>query len=294
MTRIKRSYVGYSWTAAPSGLTPRVVSAVWVSRPPWETLRRIVHDFWVLDYSRSHCGRVRVGSPRSPWLPRGPRLAHLYPPGTPYWEDPRGVRGPVSEAWVLFTGGDQAGLGRLIVGRQRFARIVDPAGRIEGCLHEMAEAGQSLGENGFWPAQAAMAQLIGLLLGQSQRQRDDTLLLPDEAQHTAPGRGLVESVNEHFRAHLAEKVTLASTARHLGMSESALSHRYAAEAGQPPMAALAALRIEMARSLLLRGLKLDTIAAQTGFFDAFHLSKTFKHHTGLSPSEFRRSFAGRG
>jgi transcriptional regulator GlxA family with amidase domain len=54
------------------------------------------------------------------------------------------------------------------------------------------------------------------------------------------------------------------------------------------MAALAALRIELAKSLLLRGLKIETVASQTGFFDAFHLSKTFKNHTGLSPSEFRR------
>jgi AraC-like DNA-binding protein len=292
MTRIKRSYVGYSWTPPPGGLAPCVVSAVWVSRPRWETMRRIVHSFWVLDYSRSHCGRVRVGSPRSPWLPRGPRIAHLYPPGTPYWEDPCSVRGPVSEAWALFTGGDQAGLGRLIVGRPRFARIVDPAGRIEDCLREMAEAGQSLGEDGFWPAQAAMAQLIGVL-GRAERQKDDTLFLSGDTRQTEHERGLVESVNEHFRARLAEKVTLASTARHLGMSESALSHRYAAEAGQPPMAALAALRIELTKSLLLRGLKLDTIAAQAGFFDAFHLSKTFKHHIGLAPSEFRRSFAGR-
>ena len=290
MDKAKRSWVGHSWTSSPAAVVPRIVSAVYVSRPPWEATRRIVHDLWVLDYSRSDCGRVRVGSPRSPWWPRGPSIAHLYPPGTPYWEDPSAVRGPVREAWVLFTGGDQAGLTGLMKGGQRFARIADPAGRLDECLHDMAAAGQSLGEAGFWPAQAALAQLVGRL-GHARRQADGTLLLPIGGEAEEPAKGLVELANEYFRSHLAEKVTLASVARHLGLSASALSHRYAAEAGLPPMAALAALRIELAKSLLLRGLKIETIAAQTGFFDAFHLSKTFKNHSGLSPSDFRRRFS---
>ena len=291
MNRTKRSWIGHSWTASPAGVVPRIVSAVSVSRPPWEATRRIVHDLWVLDYSRSDCGRVRVGSPRSPWLPRGPRIAHLYPPGTPYWEDPTAVRGPVSEAWILFTGGSEAGLGRLMDRAHPFARVTDPAGRIGECLHDMAAAGQALGEDGFWTAQAALAQLLALL-GHARRQGDGTLLLPDSIREKEPDKGLIELVSEYFRSHLAEKVTLASAARHLGMSPSALSHRYTAEAGQPPMAALTGLRIELAKSLLLRGLKIETIADQTGFFDAFHLSKSFKSHTGLSPSDFRRGFSG--
>jgi transcriptional regulator GlxA family with amidase domain len=157
----------------------------------------------------------------------------------------------------------------------------------------MAVAGQSLGERGFWTAQAALARVVGLL-GGAVRQGDGTLLLPAEGPADESSRGVVEAADGYFRAHLGEKVSLASAARHLGMSSSALSHRYAEEAGQPPMAALTALRIELAKSLLLRGLKIETIAAQTGFFDAFHLSKVFKRHCGLSPSDFRRGFRPAG
>lgn len=291
MARTKRIWAGHSWTASPAAVVPRIVSAVHAERPRREATRRIVHDLWVLDYSLGNCGRVRVGSVRNPWRPRGPLIAHLYPPGTPYWENTTSVRTAVRELWALFTGGEEAGLGRLVRRPQRFACIADPGGRLDECLRDMAAAGRDLGEAGFWPAQAALARAIALLLGAAVEQDDGTLLLPAEGEAAEPATGVAHEVNDYFRAHLGEKVTLASAARHLGMSESSLSHRYAEETGRPPMAALAALRIELAKSLLLRGLKIETIAAQTGFFDAFHLSKVFKRLCGLSPSDFRRGFS---
>ena len=56
------------------------------------------------------------------------------------------------------------------------------------------------------------------------------------------------------------------------------------------MAALADLRMELAHNLLLRGLKMDAIARQTGFCDAFHFSKAFRKRCGMPPSAFRRDF----
>jgi len=93
---------------------------------------------------------------------------------------------------------------------------------------------------------------------------------------TAPGRSLAEAARAFFQTRLSERITIATVARHLLMSPSAFSHSYAREAGQSPMAALADLRMELARNLLLRGLKMDAIARQTGFCDAFHFSKAFR------------------
>jgi AraC-like DNA-binding protein len=214
-------------------------------------------------------------------------VAHLYPPGTPYWEDASGVRGPVQEAWALFVGGGEAGLDRLIGRDRSFARIVDPAGSLDVCLREMALAGQGLGEAGFWRAQASLAAVIDLLRS-VVRQADGTFLLAEADLPSGAARTLLQETQDYFRAHLGEKVTLAGAARHLGMSPSAFSHRYTEQAGQPPMTALSALRVEAAKSLLLRGFKMAAIAHQLGFFDAFHFSKTFKKHCGVTPSQFRR------
>ena len=324
MSEVKPFWIGHSWTAAPAGVLPRLVTAQWAQRPPWGRTRRIVHPFWVLDYARSDCGLVRVGSPRAPWRRRAARTAHIYPPGTPYWEDASAAKSPVLEAYAVFAGGEQAGLGRLVERSLRFARLADPAGLLEGPLHEMALAGQSRGEDGFWRAQAALAEVLDLLKsaavpagdGESmcgpldrgdsgrgargatalsarrltERQSDGGWVLrPPGAEAGAP-RGIVEAAREYFREHLAERVTIAAVARHLRMSPSAFAHRYAAEAGEPPMAALAGLRMDLARNLLLRGLKMDAVASQTGFCDAFHFSKAFRKRCGLPPSRFRGDF----
>ena len=290
MASVGRERIGYSWTAARAGVMPRIVSAYYWEIPSRDVTGRSLHAFWVLDYPRSDGGRVRVGSPRGRWWTREPRVAHLYPPGTPYWEDTSGVRGPIHEAYVMFAGGDEAGL-RSLVGRgQCFARVLDEGGQLGGPLHDIALTGHTLGEGGFWKAQAGLAGLFDLL-GSAVAQGDGTVVLPGaSAGADESATGLVGQAEDYFRSHLGETITLAAVARHLAMSPSSFSHRYAQEAGRSPMAALTALRIDLARSLLLRGLKLDAIARQTGFFDAYHLSKTFKKHCGVSPSAFRRGF----
>ncbi len=286
---MKPDWFGYTWTASPAGVLPRVVAAQYGQRDSWGASGRNVHKLWVLDYSLSDCGLARVGSTRSAWLARGPRVVHLYPPGTPYWEDTTRLTGPLREAWVIFAGGEQAGLTGLVDRRRRFARLSDPAGLLEPPLREMALAGQAAGEEGFWRAQAALAELVGLLLRRARREGDLWVLAADLPVQAEPG-GIVQAAREFFRAHLAERVSLSAVARHLRMSPSAFSHRYAEEAGQSPMAALADLRIEQARNLLLRGAKMEAIARQTGFCDAFHFSKVFRKRCGLSPSAFRRQF----
>jgi AraC-like DNA-binding protein len=296
MSTAKRQWLGYSWMTPHAGVAPHLVSAQYCERPAGGLTGRIIRALWVLDYARSDCGLARVGSPRSRWWPRTARIAHLYPPDTPYWEDTTTVRGLAREGWAIFAGGDEAGLRRLLEPGQRFARIADPAGQLDACLHDMALAGQTLGEAGFWRAQSALAAAFDLL-GRAVRQADGTLLLPPTGLPVDDDQNLVGATHRYFQAHLGEKITLATTAWHLRMSPSALSHRYAAEAGQSPMAALTALRLELAKSLLLRGLKMETIAQQAGFCDAFHFSKAFKNHYGEPPSRFRRNLqraAGRG
>jgi len=281
--------MGHAWTT-PRDASPRVVSAAWCQRDPVRLARRIVHEFWVLDYSRSDCGRGRVGSARARWWPRPPRVAHLYRPGTPFWEDDTAVGGRVCEAWVLFSGGEHADLERFFSADRPFGRIVDPGGRIEARLYDIALTGHRRGEAGFWTAQAQLAALLDDLQGVRPHGPHEPFILPATRRADEQAEDLVEAARNFFRDHLAERITLARAAAHLGMSQSSFSHRYTALAGRPPMADLAAMRVEAATGLLLRGLKLDAIARQVGFCDAFHLSRAFRRHRGVAPSRFRQQF----
>ena len=67
------------------------------------------------------------------------------------------------------------------------------------------------------------------------------------------------------------------------MSVSSLCHKFRTESGEAPMTFRLRARIELAKTLALKGLPLKRVAEETGFFDAYHLSKAFKKAVGLSP-----------
>jgi AraC-like DNA-binding protein len=100
---------------------------------------------------------------------------------------------------------------------------------------------------------------------------------------------LVARAHRFMRAGLAKTLTMPEIAAEVGLSVSGFAHAYKREAGISPMAALRQMRVEVAKSHLLRNrLKLAQIATETGFADAFHLSRTFKAIVGMSPQQFRR------
>lgn len=261
--------------------------------PASSTRHKYVNRLWVLDYSRVAVGRIRVGSSRSPWLDRGPNIAHLYPPGTPYWEEIRPLKEHRRGAYIIFAGGTEAGLNDLIPPGRHYARFLDPGEKIDPLFRHAAEIGSTRGEAGFAAAQAVLWDIVQWLKSAVYQARE-TYLITEPDQHAALDSGISAKADAYFRSHLAEKITLDQLAAVLHVSPSLLSHRYAEQTGRSPMLALIDLRIQLAKILILHGAKLSTIAAQTGFYDAYHLSKTFKKHTGLSPHAFLRSLSTPG
>lgn len=82
----------------------------------------------------------------------------------------------------------------------------------------------------------------------------------------------------------AQKMTLADMARAAGMSTSSFSSGFKKTFGLSPKAYLLQHRMRHAAHLLAnRNLTVSEIAAQVGYDDLFHFSKTFKRHFGVSP-----------
>lgn len=93
-----------------------------------------------------------------------------------------------------------------------------------------------------------------------------------------------------IREQLAGRLRGGDLAALAGLSRSSFSLRFKSLCGMSPARYIARRRLESARVLLCNPeLKLEAVAAATGFHDAFHLSKCFKRFAGVSPREFRRS-----
>jgi AraC-like DNA-binding protein len=279
--------IGHTWEAPPDAMLPRIIGAMVVHRRRPVPSNRICLPVWVLDYSLGSLGYYRVNRPSGPWKPRPANEAHLYPPGTPYWEEP-GKERRMSSAFVTFHGGEMVGLGAMIRPGEGFARITDPTGILGNAIQEAARMGRD-GDSGFLMAQSTLFRIFDLL--RRARPGTDGGYTLSDAVGARP-KGFAADVRDYLQSHAAEKVTLGRIAHALSVSRSTLTHKYGIETGESPMRTLLRMRLVRAKTLLLKGERLKTIAAHMGFVDECHFSRTFKRVEGVSPRNYLRGMAG--
>jgi AraC-like DNA-binding protein len=116
----------------------------------------------------------------------------------------------------------------------------------------------------------------------------------DAAEHTGTTRGrkaahLAMQAREYLVKNLAEAVTLAQAAEHLGVSSEHLARKFKQETGQTVLDCLRNLRLEKAKTYLLgSGQSVTAIARLTGFSSVALFSRTFKRYVGHSPLAYRQ------
>ena len=83
--------------------------------------------------------------------------------------------------------------------------------------------------------------------------------------------------------------TLENLAREIGMSRAALARRFKELVGQPMFEYLTRLRMQQARELLVETqLPIYAVAQRVGYESDLSFTKTFRKHTGLTPTRFRK------
>lgn len=102
---------------------------------------------------------------------------------------------------------------------------------------------------------------------------------------------IVEQVVDYFNRHFSEKISLDQIARNMYLSPFYISRLFKNELGDTPINYLISLRMKEAEQLLLAqpDASIQDIAKSVGYEDAYHFSKVFKKHFGVSPSNFRKS-----
>jgi AraC family transcriptional regulator len=98
------------------------------------------------------------------------------------------------------------------------------------------------------------------------------------------------NVITYVENHLAEKVSLATLAGLVGLSESHLCRAFKRSVGKPPHRYQLERRIECAKALLAdRSVSVTEIALKLGFSDSSSFASAFRRVTGMTATRFARS-----
>lgn len=99
---------------------------------------------------------------------------------------------------------------------------------------------------------------------------------------------IVENVMLYLRENYTLQIDFSAIAEQQAVSGPYLSRIFREHAGTTPSKYLMDYRMQIAKKLLRDSqLSVKEIAAQVGFPDQFHFSKSFKNATGLSPIQYR-------
>lgn len=103
-------------------------------------------------------------------------------------------------------------------------------------------------------------------------------------------RQCVEKIEAYILKNCREKITLDELAKESGLSKSWINVQFKRVFNISPMQFQMRERLEQAKILLADdSMSIGQISSTLGFSDQFYMSKVFKRHTGMSPTEYRNS-----
>lgn len=124
-----------------------------------------------------------------------------------------------------------------------------------------------------------------------------TYLMRDMLARHAPDAGFSRAQRDPpvrravtlMHADCAHPWTLDELAHQVGLSRTGLAERFRQAMGDTPLSYLRTVRLQKAMRLLSEtDQKLEAVAAEVGYQDAFAFSKAFKRLAGVAPREFRQ------
>lgn len=238
----------------------------------------IKYDLWVLDLVIK--GQVSMTVKEDSYL-RDASMAHLYAPGTCYWEGPTGMH--IKSYYMMFDNVQPGTLDK-VIGSFGYARISDPEGLLGHLFSDLLDSYEAMDSCLTYRIQGLFLMIIDLVLG-ARRTGDDCYLISSLGS-TNP---FISAVNELLSVSLDSHISMEDVAEKLNISVSTLFHRYKAETGTSPYQVRMKYRLNHAKQLLALGnMNLEEIAERTGFHSASHFSTIFMKKEGLSASEYRK------
>lgn len=141
-------------------------------------------------------------------------------------------------------------------------------------------------EGRYFMMKSYLMQLLVLMI---REQSIPTTVSGGFAFESTNKKYVVERLLNYFEDHYSEKISLDQIAENMYLSPFYISKIFKSETGDTPIRHLINIRLEKARELLENGFdgSIQEIAAMVGYDDAYHFSKLFKKHYGITPTQAR-------
>ncbi len=115
---------------------------------------------------------------------------------------------------------------------------------------------------------------------------------PPVTRDVGPHERAITRVCEFIEAHYAQDLSLKELSSTACLSPFYFQRLFVRHTGVSPHDYLVQRRIKKARELLLQGHGIAAVAADTGFVDQSHFTRSFKRVTGITPGRYISSMLG--
>lgn len=246
-------------------------------------------NFYVVD-ATNLAQRVRVPHQRHEFV-RERDFVVLYAPNTRYEEYCSG-RMEFDDAWVVFRAAARHNALSVLVRRNGYCVFHDRDALVREYIHEAAQIGDS-DPGARWNASAAFLRVLALLQRSQPAAGDEPRMIYRLAQRQQRPSEFQERVLAILKEQLAGDISVEQLARRLGLSRSALTHRFSIEMGDTLCGLKNRLRIERAQEWIGSTDKtFKEIAFAVGFQDPAYFTRIFQNTVGTSPRDYRQLLQG--
>lgn len=130
---------------------------------------------------------------------------------------------------------------------------------------------------------ALMRVIVEIMRAQIKRNKDQHIKIVH-----SPYIDLINDSIRYIQEHLFEPIRLQRMALDLGVSTGVLYKSFISVLSISPAQYIHQEKILYVQSRLLLGETLTSLAQELGYSSAYHLSKDFKKHVGMSPREYKK------
>ncbi len=128
-----------------------------------------------------------------------------------------------------------------------------------------------------------------LLLSMPRSRQSGYSVLPLSRPHSDDK---IRQTEEYLQQHFQRGISIDILAKRAAMSPRTFIRRFKAATGHMPGAYLQTLRMSAAKELLERDdMPIQNVCSKIGYEDIAFFRDLFKRHTGMTPAEYRNSFA---